>query len=201
MGRRILLGRIAGAHGVRGELRVRSFTGEPADIASYGPLEDAKGERRFALTVRGSVRGSELIARIAGIDDRNAAEALKGTELYVDRDRLPPTATDGEYYEADLVGLRVEAQDRAAIGTVRSVADFGAGPVLEIAKTGGGELYLAFTDAMVPVVDVAGGRLVVVPPIEVEVRPEDASADAGETDGVGAADRSAARAAGGRGRR
>jgi 16S rRNA processing protein RimM len=175
MARRILLGRIAGAHGVRGELRIRSFTAEPASIAAYGPLVDKGGTREFRLALRGRVRGDELIAHIEGVADRNAAEALRGTELYVDRDRLPPVVDTAEYYEADLVGLAVVDRAGNPLGTVVTVADFGAGPVLEIRRPDGGELLLPFSDAAVPTVDLAGGRLVAVPPAEIELRPDDAA--------------------------
>jgi 16S rRNA processing protein RimM len=171
MAERVLLGRIAGAHGVRGEVRLTSFTERPEAIAEYGPLSDRSGRRQFALALRGRVRGENLVAAIAGIDDRNAAEALAGTELYVDRAQLPPTGDEGEYYHVDLVGLRVEDPAGRELGRVTSVADYGAGPMLEIRSDAGGELLLAFTDAVVPTVDIAGGRLVALPPPEIEVRP------------------------------
>jgi 16S rRNA processing protein RimM len=175
MTRRVLLGRIAGAHGVRGEVRIRSFTAEPASIVSYGPLADEPGTREFKLLLRGTVRGDELIARIEGVDDRNAAEALRGTELYVDRDRLPPIENASEYYEVDLIGLEAVDPHGNALGTVARVVDYGAGPVLEVRAADGSELWLPFTDAVVPSVDLAAGRLVVVPPTEIELRPDDAT--------------------------
>lgn len=178
MARRILLGRIAGAHGVRGELRVQSFTADPAAIASYGPLADKAGAREFRLALRGRVRGDQLIVHVDGIDDRNAADALKGTELYVERERLPPTADTDEYYEADLVGLDVVDRQGRALGTVSELVDYGAGPILVVKAVDGSELLLPFSDAMVPEIDLAAGRLVAEPPAEIEVRPEDAAAGA-----------------------
>ena len=175
MTRRVLLGRIAGAHGVRGEVRIHSYTAEPASIVSYGPLADKPGTREFKLLLRGTVRGDELIARIEGVDDRNAAEALRGTELYVDRDRLPPIESASEYYEVDLIGLEAVDPDGNALGIVARVADYGAGPVLEVRGADGSELWLPFTDAVVPTVDLAAGRLVAVPPTEIELRPDDAT--------------------------
>jgi 16S rRNA processing protein RimM len=175
MTRRVLLGRIAGAHGVRGEVRIRSFTAVPASIATYGPLADKPGTREFRLLLRGTVRGDELIARIEGVDDRNAAEALRGTELYVDRDRLPPIENASEFYEVDLVGLEAFDPDGNALGIVARVTNYGAGPVLEVRAADGSELLLPFTDAVVPTVDVAAGRLVAVPPTEIELRPDDAT--------------------------
>lgn len=175
MSRRVLLGRIAGAHGVRGEVRIRSFTAQPASIVTYGPLADKPGTREFKLVLRGTVRGDELIARIEGVDDRNAAEALRGTELYVDRDRLPPIENGSEYYEVDLIGLEAVDPNGNALGIVARVTNYGAGPVLEVRAADGSELLLPFTDAVVPSVDLAAGRLVAVPPTEIELRPDDAT--------------------------
>ncbi|MEX0809467.1 MAG: ribosome maturation factor RimM [Dongiaceae bacterium] len=179
MADRVLLGRIAGAHGVRGEVRLASFTEQPEAIAAYGPLSDKSGKRQFALVLKGRVRGDNLVAAIAGIGDRNQAEALAGTELYVDRTQLPAIDDEAEYYHVDLIGLDVEDEDGRALGRVMNVADYGAGPMLEI-RGEGGELLLPFTDAVVPVVDLAGGRLVVVPPAEIEARPPAGSDADGE---------------------
>jgi 16S rRNA processing protein RimM len=160
--RRVLMGIITGAHGVRGEVRVKSFTAEPRAIAGYGPLADERGERRFALSLTGAVKGV-LIARLDGIGDRNAAERLKGTRLYLPRAALPAPGED-EYYHADLLGLAVVLHDGTALGRVRAVLDFGAGDSLEVERPGGGVVIVPFTAAVVPVVDVAGGKLVVDPP-------------------------------------
>ena len=157
-----MLGVITGAHGVKGEVRVKSFTAEPGAVAGYGPLEDDEGRRRFALAVRGTVRG-QLIARVEGVLDRNAAERLTGTRLYVSRGALPEPAAD-EYYHADLVGLAVLLKDGGALGRVRAVHDFGAGGNLEVEKPDGGVVLVPFTEQVVPEVDLAQGRLVVDPP-------------------------------------
>ncbi|MEX2202275.1 MAG: ribosome maturation factor RimM, partial [Dongiaceae bacterium] len=125
--------------------------------------------------------GDNLVAAIAGIEDRNAAEALAGTELYVDRAQLPAIDGEAEYYHVDLVGLRVEDENGRALGRVMNVADYGAGPMLEI-RGEGGELLLPFTDAVVPTVDLEGGRLVVVPPAEIEARPPAGGETGPETD-------------------
>jgi 16S rRNA processing protein RimM len=171
---------------VRGEVKVKSFTADPRRIGAYGPVEDESGTRKFKLQIRGEVRGL-LIARLAEIppdaagsaegrkeackeawvEDRNAAEALKGLRLYVGRDRLPKLKR-GEWYLADLVGLRVERRDGTAMGKVRSVQDHGAGTIVEIETTKGQTTYLPFTKRAVPEVDVDGGRIVVDPPDEVE---------------------------------
>ncbi len=160
--RRVLMGVIAGAHGVRGEVRVKSFTAEPAAIAAYGPLEDERGARRLSLALTGTVRGM-LIARIDGVGDRDAAQRLKGTRLYLPRAALPQPGAE-EYYHADLIGLAVALRDGAALGRVRAVHDFGAGDSLEVEKPDGRVVLVPFTEAAVPVVDIAGGRLVVDPP-------------------------------------
>jgi 16S rRNA processing protein RimM len=161
---KVCLGVIAGAHGVRGAVRVRSFTARPADIAAYGPLSDETGKRRLALDVMGEARG-QLIARIAGIADRDAAEALKGLRLYVARAALPEPGED-EYYHSDLLGLRAETAEGAEFGTVVALHDFGAGDVLEIERADRSRIMLPFSRAAVPVVDLAARRLVVAPPAE-----------------------------------
>jgi 16S rRNA processing protein RimM len=156
---RILLGRIADAHGIRGEVLIKSFTERPEDIAAYGPLDDG-GVRTFTIeAVRATGKG--VVARLAGVRDRTAAEALKGAPLYVDRDRLPPPA-EGEFYHADLIGMAaVDAEGRTA-GEVVGVHNHGAGDILEVRLTGSGKTELvAFTDAFVPEVDLAARRLVV----------------------------------------
>jgi len=152
-------------------VKIKSFTGDPRKIAAYGPVEDASGTRKFKLQIRGEARGL-LIARMEGGADRNAAEALKGLRLYVSRDKLPRLKR-GEWYLADLVGLRVEKQDGTAMGKVRSVQDHGAGPIVEIETANGQTSYLPFTKRAVPEVDVEGGRIVVDPPAEVEWKAED----------------------------
>lgn len=155
----VLLGEIVAPHGVRGEVRVRSFTADPLAIGQYGALYDAAGSRRFVLRPRFISRGA-VIARIEGIDDRNAAEALRGTQLHVRRSALPATGGD-EYYLADLVGLAVETVDGRVVGQVKAVHNFGAGDVIEIAPPEGDTTMLPFTRRHVPVVDVAAGRVVI----------------------------------------
>jgi 16S rRNA processing protein RimM len=170
---RVLVGVIAAAHGVRGFVRIKSFTADPKSIASYGELSDEKGLRHFRLTLQGRAKEG-VIARIEGVADRDAAEALKGTKLYLAREALPDIEADDEFYHADLVGLRVEARDGRMLGRVKAVLNFGAGDVLEIEGPGlegkGQGLLLPFTKRVVPVVDLPGGKLVAEPPVEVEAR-------------------------------
>ena len=163
---RLCVGVIVGAHGVRGDLRVKSFTADPEDLVSYGPLTDAGGARRFKLRILGAARGL-LRVHVDGVEDRTAAEALAGVELYVARERLPAPEED-EFYHADLIGLQVERRDGSFYGTVRALHDFGAGDVIEVALAGGGLAVLPFTAAVVPEVDLAGGRVVIVPPEDIE---------------------------------
>jgi 16S rRNA processing protein RimM len=160
---RVLLGRIAGAHGIRGEVLIRSFTSAPEDIGAYGALSTEDGSRAFEIaSARATPKG--VVARLQGIVDRNAAEALKGTDLYVARDRLPPPSND-EFYYADLIGMTAVGPDGATLGEIVAVQNFGAGDLLEIRPAGGGRTeLLPFTDDVVPEVDIAARRVTVVPP-------------------------------------
>ena len=159
---RVLVGAIAGAHGVRGAVRIRSFTDDPAAVAAYGPVFDEAGARRLVLKIVGPTKGG-VLAEIEGVRDRNAAEALQGVRLYVPREALPAPGED-EFYQADLVGLAVETADGTALGRVRAVQNFGAGDLLEVERPDGSTVSLPFTRAAVPVVDIAGGRIVADPP-------------------------------------
>ena len=159
---RVLMGVITGAHGVRGLVRVKSFTAEPDGLAAYGPLEDERGERSFKLERVGAAKGV-LIMRLDGVADRDAAEALKGVRLYLPRAALPEPGED-EYYHADLLGLAVVLRDGEALGRVRAVHEYGAGDSLEVERPDGRVVIVPFTTAIVPEVDIKGGRLVVDPP-------------------------------------
>lgn len=170
--RRILLGRIAAAHGVRGDVLIESFTDVAADIGAYGALTTEDGARSFEVVVK-RVTPKGVIARVAGIGDRTSAEALKGLTLYVERAHLPATE-ESEFYAADLAGLRAEDPQGRAIGTVAGLANYGAGDLLELRLAGKKTTELIpFRDAFVPVVDIAGGRIVVNLPAAGE--EEDAS--------------------------
>jgi 16S rRNA processing protein RimM len=162
--KKVRVARIGAAHGVRGEVKLWPFTEDPLAVAEYGPLETEDGKRQIEIE---SVRPAKdhLVARIAGVDDRDAAELLRNIDLFIPRDRLPPIEDDDTYYYADLIGLAAVAPDGAAVGTVLALHNFGAGDVIEIAPVGGGAaLMLPFTEAIVPEVDVMGGRVVVVVP-------------------------------------
>jgi 16S rRNA processing protein RimM len=161
--RRVLIGHIVGAHGVRGEVLIKSYTAAPQDIASYGPLTDETSGRALAITlVRVTAKG--VVARVNGVTDRAAAETLKGLRLYVERDQLPEPAP-GEYYHADLIGLPAASPDGTTIGQVVALHNYGAGDLLEIQLESSRETELVpFTHAFVPEVDVAGGRVVIALP-------------------------------------
>jgi 16S rRNA processing protein RimM len=165
---RLCVGVIAGAHGVRGLVKIKSFTDDPANLTAYGPLTDASGARRYQVAVTGRAKGV-LLARIEGVGDRDAARALSGARLYVARAALPEPE-DEEYYHADLIGLAVEDRAGAPLGRVAAVQNFGAGDILEIERPDQGTLLVPFTKAAVPLVDPAGGRVVVEPPEETEAR-------------------------------
>lgn len=161
----ILLGRLGAAHGVRGEIRLQSFTEDPSAIATYGPLFDAGGARRFVISALRPLGKDMFVARLEGVADRDAAAALTGVELYLPREALPAPDED-EFYLADLEGLRVETRDGETLGVVVAVRNFGAGDILEVRPLDAGEtLLLPFTKAVVPIVDVARGRIVAEPPI------------------------------------
>lgn len=177
--RRVLLGHISAAHGLRGEVLVKTYTGDPRDIAAYGPLTDETGAHRLELKVV-RVTDKGVIARVAGVADRTAAERIKGAKLYVARDRLP-VAAEREYYHADLIGLDAVSEAGERIGHVVAVQNFGAGDLIEIRLEGSIRTELVpFTDAAVPVVDVAAGRVVVRPPDLVEGDTEERAAGAGD---------------------
>jgi 16S rRNA processing protein RimM len=160
--KRVCVGVVTGAHGVRGAVRLKSFTAEPEGVASYGPVEDEPGQRRFALQLIGNAKGV-LIARIPGVDDREKADAMRGMRLYLPRAALPPI-DDEEFYHADLIGLAACLSGGTPVGRVRAVHDFGAGDTLEIQRSAGQPVMVPFTRAVVPVVDVAGGRITIDPP-------------------------------------
>jgi 16S rRNA processing protein RimM len=159
---RVLLGEIGAAQGLKGEVRLRSYTQDPAAIARYGALDDEHGRRIEIEILR--VTPKALIVRIKGVTTREGAEALANTKLYIARSRLPERAEE-EWYHADLIGLAVVNAGGAPIGTVISVQNFGAGDLIEIKPSAGGPTVLVpFTRDAVPEVDVEGGRLVLVPP-------------------------------------
>ena len=161
---RILLGVVAAPHGVRGLVRIRSFTEDPMAIATYGPLSDETGRKMYRVEALSAVKGA-VLARIEGVADRTAAEALRGLRLYVERSALPATG-EREWYEADLIGLSAVGRDGRDWGKVLAFHDFGAGLAMEVSggEAARGPVMLPFNDEAVPEIDVAGGRVLVDPP-------------------------------------
>lgn len=159
---RVLIGEIVAAHGVRGLMKVRTYTQTPEGIADYGALFDQAGHE-LALQVRRPAKGGVLVA-IAGIDDRNRAETMVGTRLYVDRTALQPVDDAEAYYEIDLIGLAVRLADGSEVGRIRSVENYGAGDMLEIEIAENRRTVLIpFTREYVPTVDVDAGYVEITP--------------------------------------
>lgn len=164
---RICVGAIAGAFGVKGEVRLKSFCAQPEAIVAYAPLWTEDGSRSFTLKLtRGS--GSGLTARLSGVTTKEEADALKGVELFAERDRLP-NLPDDEFYHTDLIGLEVLDTGGALLGRVRAVHNHGAGDILEIYGPGRKTtLLIPFTRQAVPTVDLKAGRIIADPPEETE---------------------------------
>jgi 16S rRNA processing protein RimM len=160
--RRICIGVVTGPQGVKGAVRIKSFTEVPEDIARYGPVEDETGRRQFDLRLCGFAKGV-LIVHLPGIEDRDQAEALRGLRLYLCRSALPQPEVE-EYYHADLIGLDAILEDGTRVGRVRAIYDFGAGDTLELVRDGRPPVLVPFTRAVVPIVAPAEGRLVLDPP-------------------------------------
>jgi 16S rRNA processing protein RimM len=160
---RVCVGRVGGARGLKGEVRIRAFTRRARDIAAYGPLTDASGARSFAVSVVAET-GNGVIARLSGIADRSGAERIKGMELFVARSALPPLAA-GEFYLADLLGLAALDTEGRPLGRVAAIHDFGAGAILDI----DGDLWPA---SVIAAVDLAAGKVVLTKPAELVARDD-----------------------------
>ena len=169
--KRLLMGRIGAAHGIKGEVRIQSFANEPLALARYGTF----ATNRPGLTVTiASARGTTnmLVARVEGVNDRRGAEALNGVELYLDRDVLPPPE-DEEFYHNDLIGLRAQLDDGTEVGKVGAVLNYGAGDILEVRAASGETFLFPFTRVVVPHVHVKEGYLVIDPPLDAEPGEEE----------------------------
>ncbi|MCW5702619.1 MAG: ribosome maturation factor RimM [Bradyrhizobium sp.] len=162
----VCVARIGAAHGVRGAVRLWTFTEDPLAVQSYGPLMTKDGARQFEIT---SLRAAKdhMVATFTGIASRNDAEKLNGIELYVPRERLPAT-DDGEYYHTDLIGLAAVNAANEPLGRVVAIHNFGAGDIIEIAPAKGATMLLPFSNAVVPTVDIPGGRVVIELPQEID---------------------------------
>lgn len=169
----ILVGIFGAAHGVRGEIRLKSYTGDPLAIADYPRLTDKSGKIKFKLVSARPVKDDILVVRVEGVADRTAAEKLTNQSIYIARTDLPP-ADEEEFYHADLLGLRVETREGALIGTIANVLNFGAGDILDVRPELGDNLLLPFTKKVVPIVEIANRRVIVDMPDEVIVREDEA---------------------------
>ena len=166
MSRDILLGVVIGAQGLKGEVKVKTFTESPEKLGAYGALHDRNG-RAFVVRAARTAKADIAVVQFEGIADRNAAEKLKGTELLVARAALPQPE-DEEFYHADLIGLTAQDGEGRTLGKVSAIHNFGAGDVIAIARPDGGDMFLPFTRAVVPTVDVKQGFVVVAVPEEAE---------------------------------
>ena len=162
----VCVARIGAAHGVRGAVKLWTFTEDPLAVQSYGPLMTKDGARQFEIAQLRAAK-DHLVATFKGIATRNDAEKLNGIELYVPREKLPDT-DDDEYYHADLIGLAAVNGASEPLGRVVAIHNFGAGDIIEIAPAKGATMLLPFTNAVVPTVDLAGGRVVIELPQEIE---------------------------------
>ncbi|MGZ5803892.1 MAG: ribosome maturation factor RimM [Xanthobacteraceae bacterium] len=170
--KRVCVARIGAAHGVRGDVKLWSFTADPLAIAEYGPLETEDGRRSFEIE-RLRPQGEFLVAHLKGVPDRNAAELLRNTDLYVSREKFPEIDESDEFYVADLIGLTACDNSGAPLGEVVGVHNFGAGDLIELRLSGEREtLLLPFSDAVVPAVDIAGGKVTVELPHEIPSQEE-----------------------------
>lgn len=169
----ILMGKIGAAHGIKGEVRITTFTGDPEAIASYGPLDtDRPGLTVTIETAR--LSKNVLVARLKGVRDRNEAEKLNGVSLFIDRDRLPEPDDEDDFYHADLIGLDARLDTGVSIGAVSALLNYGAGDLIEVADPRSGDTFLyPFTKAVVPTIDISGGFLVIAPPLDADPGEEE----------------------------
>ncbi len=162
-GARVCVATFSSAHGVKGALRLKSFTENPDDVARFNQLQSEDTQTIYDIEIVSHTGKGELIVRVEGVETREAAELLKGERLYVSRNELPE-AGEEEFYHADLIGLTVKTTSGKTVGTVRAVFDFGAGDMLEILPKEGALIMVPFTRKVVPIVDLAKGRVVIDPP-------------------------------------
>jgi len=170
MSDRLCIGVVVGAHGVKGALRIKAFTADPADLTAYGPLTGEAGQK-WKLKLAGIDAKGVVTAKIDGVDDRNQAEALKGAKLYIERGALPE-ADEDEFYIADLIGLPAENPAGEPLGTIKAVFNFGAGDIVEVSGDQG-DILVPFTLKAVPVVDVKARRVVIDPPELTEIEEDE----------------------------
>ena len=159
--KRICLGQIGKANGIQGHVRVKPFTGEPEALSDYGKLEDESGQTNFKVASLRAIKGGMLVVKFKGVNDRNAAEALNGTKLYIDRDKLPDVDDEDDFYVEDLLGLDVVTTTGDAFGRVANVDNYGAGDLIDIKPDNGPSVLVPFTKHAVPEVDLAGRKITI----------------------------------------
>lgn len=169
------MAKIGAAHGIKGEVRVKSFTQDPLAFGDYGKLHDREGRKYQVINAR--LSKTVVVTRFKSIDTREKAEELNGIELYVDRSVLPEPDDEDEFYMSDLVGLAAVSPDGETLGTVREVYDFGAGDILEISLSDGPLEMFPFTREIFPMIDIEGGRITFVPPLVVNERDTENATD------------------------
>jgi len=174
----ICIGQFLGAHGVKGLVKLVSFTEEPENIIKYGVLTDAKGKVSYAVKLN-SWNKTHFIASVEGVADRTQAEKLKGVKLHVPRSKLPKAAK-GQYYYVDLIGLEARLEDGSRFGEVIDMKNYGAGDILEVKLTNGKKMLYPFSDAVIPQVDLEAGYLTINPPVYVSDTPDDDDVEADE---------------------
>jgi 16S rRNA processing protein RimM len=170
---RIFLGQIGAAHGIKGGVRIATHTADPLAIGNYGPLDTDRPGLTITLS-KLRLQKNVVIAHIKGVSDRNAAEALNGVSLYVDRDKLPDPDDEDDFYHADLIGLEVRLENGLVIGTVSALPNFGAGDLLEVRDPASGDTYLyPFTKAVVPAINLEEGYLTLIVPLDADAGEEE----------------------------
>ena len=171
--KKLLMGRIGAAHGIKGEVRITSFTEEPLALVDYGPL--ATDKPGLVIEIENArATTNVLVARLKGVTDRTAAEKLNGVELYVDRDKLPPPSDDDDFYHADLIGLEARLTDGTVLGTVTAIPNYGASDLIEVRDGRTGDTFLfPFTKAVVPEVKLADGYIVIDAPVDADPGEEE----------------------------
>jgi 16S rRNA processing protein RimM len=162
----VLMGRIGAAHGIKGEVRIQSFTDDPLAIRTYSPLLTERPGLSITISTARQGKGV-IIARLADVNDRNSAEKLNGVGLFVSRDRLPPADDVDDFYHTDLIGLDARRQDGSVIGQVIAVLNFGAGDLIEIREPDGATALFPFKRDFVPEIDLDAGFLTIVEPEDV----------------------------------
>ncbi len=169
--KKILVGRIGAAHGLRGQVRINSFTENPLSIADYSPLLTDRDGLTLTIT-KSRLAKNVVIAKLGGIDDRTSAQALNGVELFTRREKLPQTDDEDDFLHVDLIGLEARLDSGEVLGDVVTIANFGAGDLLEIREPGGETMLFAFTRAVVPEIDIKEGFLLILPPVEIDGEQE-----------------------------